>query len=203
MKRSFLTISVVLCWVCMSVSAQHINKEERQLALKHLKSTQSDLSRLAKGLSDVQLNYKPDKSAWSIAECIKHIALTEDNIWNYFVATAWASEPKADRRDEVVMTDEQLIAAIESRANKVKTNEAFEPSQLKVAPLEALELFQKSRKSHIAAFEEANNAMRHQYASLPFGIIDGYQAVLFLSAHTRRHIEQIKEVMASPGFPAQ
>ncbi len=35
----------------------------------------------------------------------------------------------------------------------------------------------------------------------PGGELDGYQWMMYLSGHTRRHLAQIKEVMASANFP--
>jgi hypothetical protein len=43
--------------------------------------------------------------------------------------------------------------------------------------------------------------MRNHVAQMPFGYIDAYQLIVFISAHTRRHIMQIEEVKANPAFP--
>ena len=43
--------------------------------------------------------------------------------------------------------------------------------------------------------------LRNHYAQLPFGTIDAYQALLFISGHTERHILQIVEVMENDDFP--
>ncbi len=43
--------------------------------------------------------------------------------------------------------------------------------------------------------------LRNHYAKFPFGVMDSYQVLLFMSAHTERHIYQIEEVKADPNLP--
>ena len=43
--------------------------------------------------------------------------------------------------------------------------------------------------------------LRNHYAQLPFGTIDAYQSLIFMSGHTERHILQIKEIMEDDNFP--
>jgi hypothetical protein len=38
---------------------------------------------------------------------------------------------------------------------------------------------------------------------LPFGTIDAYQGILFMSAHTERHVRQIEEIMDDENFPEE
>jgi hypothetical protein len=45
--------------------------------------------------------------------------------------------------------------------------------------------------------------MRNHVINFPLGMMDAYQLVLLMSAHTNRHTQQIKEVMADPNFPKQ
>lgn len=41
---------------------------------------------------------------------------------------------------------------------------------------------------------------RHHYAQFPFGAVDDFQMLLFISAHTERHVAQMQEV-SPKGFP--
>ena len=76
--------------------------------------------------SEEQLNYKATPEFWSIAECVEHIAISEGNI---FEVIKESLKPEADPslRSEIKMTDDQILAIIADRTNKVKTSEAFEP----------------------------------------------------------------------------
>ena len=58
-----------------------ISADERKALLTDLKNTEKGLMTAIKGLSTEQLNFKPTADAWSIAECVEHIAISETNIF--------------------------------------------------------------------------------------------------------------------------
>jgi len=64
-----------------------------------------------KELPDVQLNFKPEEGAWSIAECMEHIEVSEKNIFG-IVQMTLKNAPDPSRRNEVKMTDEELLSII-------------------------------------------------------------------------------------------
>ncbi len=49
---------------------------------KLLKDTEKNLKEQLKGLSEAQLKFKPAPDRWSIEECVKHIAMSEDIMAN-------------------------------------------------------------------------------------------------------------------------
>lgn len=201
MKKTLLFF-IVFIFAAFQVSAQNqMNDAERKFAVKYLNETKDDMMKVIKGLSDEQLNFKPDEESWSIAECVKHITLSEQNIWAGFVTAGLASPADPSKRADVQMTDQQLMGVIESREQKVKTFAPFEPEN-KPEPLkEVLKEFKSLRDEHIKFAKNSNDDLRNRYAQLPFGTVDVYQAMLFMSGHTKRHTDQMREVMASPNFP--
>tara|TARA_R110001592_G_scaffold16068_6_gene68785 strand:- start:369 stop:977 length:609 start_codon:yes stop_codon:yes gene_type:complete len=201
MKKTLLFF-IVFLFVALQTSAQNqMTDAERSFAIKYLNETKDDMMKVIKGLSDEQLNFKPDEESWSIAECVKHIALSEQNIWAGFVTAGLASPADPSKRADVQMTDQQLMGVIESREQKVKTFAPFEPAN-KPEPLkEVLKEFKNLRDEHIKFAKNSNDDLRNRYAQLPFGTVDVYQAMLFMSGHTKRHTDQMREVMASPNFP--
>lgn len=199
MKKTILFFATML-FAVVSVNAQ-MTKEERKFAVKHLTDTQKDMMKLIKGLSEEQLNYKPDAETWSIAECAKHIAISEQNLWAGFVDASLKQDPDPSKRSEVAMSDDQLMGIIESREQRVKTAPPFEP-EAKPEPLEeVLKEFNALRAEHIKFTKKSTDDLRNRYGQLPFGTIDAYQAIIFMSGHTKRHTDQMREVMASEGFP--
>ncbi len=58
-----------------------LTNEERSAAVKYLKALESDLYEAVKGFSMEQLNYKPTADSWSIAECVQHITISEQQIF--------------------------------------------------------------------------------------------------------------------------
>ena len=65
-----------------------------------------------------------------------------------------------------------------------------------------VEEFKALRKSNMKYIKKTKDDLRNHYFDFPFGKVDALQVVLFMSGHTIRHTDQIKEVMRSPGFPA-
>ena len=66
---------------------------------------------------------------------------------------------------------------------------------------EALASFMKNREKLIEYVKSTNEDLRNHVATLPFGMIDSYQFVLFIAAHSNRHTQQIIEVKADPNYP--
>jgi len=64
-----------------------------------------------------------------------------------------------------------------------------------------LEEFKIKRAGHIAHIKETKDDLRNPFGELPFGWVDSYQLLIFMSAHTQRHTLQIEEVKANPNFP--
>ena len=127
MKRLLLSIIGVALVGSLATAQTTLTDEERSKAMEHLKKTNTELLKTVKGLSEEQLNYKPTEDAWSIANCIEHIAISENNIFG-IVEMTLKNDPDPSLRSEVKMSDDQVLGLIESREQKVKTRPEFEPT---------------------------------------------------------------------------
>ena len=104
-------------------------------------------------------------------------------------------------RSEVKMSDDDVIGLIQNRDQKVKTRPDLVPTNRFGSYDESLTEFKEKRKSNMKYVKSTEDDLRNRYFDFPFGKVDSYQIVLFMSGHTKRHTDQIKEVMASAGFP--
>lgn len=199
MKKFILNVAGLLL-VMVTIAQTSINEEERKKALNHLKETESTLISMTKSLTSEQLNFKTDESSWSIAECMEHIAISEKNIIE-MVQSSLKEDADPSKRSEVAMSDEQILGLITSREQKVKTREAFEPTNSFGGYSETVKAFRERRKANMKFVKSTDADLRNHYLQFPFGLIDSYQGVLFMSGHTKRHTDQIKEIMESDGFP--
>ncbi|WP_420318873.1 DinB family protein [Ekhidna sp.] len=199
MKRITLQLFCLL-WTVISIAQNSLSSEDQEKAIKHLKATQKELLAVVDGLNDEQINYKPNDDSWSVAECMEHIAISEKNLIE-MIKMSLQEEADPDKRSEVAMTDDQILGLITSREQKVKTREEFEPTNSFGGFDETIETFQKRRKANIKFVKSADKNLRNYYLQFPFGLIDSYQGILFMSGHTERHIDQIREILASEGFP--
>lgn len=199
MKKFILPI-VLLVLVGFGVINKGITDEEREFAVNHLISTQDRLLDITENLTEAQLDFKSSPESWSIAECVEHLAISEGMIGGMFQA-ALQTPANTSMRDSVQISDENLLAVISNRDQKVKTGEAFEPSGKFGSYEETLKTFTTKRCEHIDYIKTTEDDLRNHYGKLPFGTIDGLQIILFMSGHTERHVKQMEEVMQHEDFP--
>ncbi|MEP2023134.1 MAG: DinB family protein [Reichenbachiella sp.] len=198
--KTLMLIQALLLLGLNTYAQQKLTKEEKSTAINYLKQSQSELLIAVKDLSEDQLNYKPGEDAWSIAETMEHIAISEKNIFG-IVEMALKTDPDPSKRSEVKMADDQLLAIITSRDQKVKTRPEFEPTNSFGSFQGSLDAFNLQRKSNIIFVKKTKEDLRNRYYDFPFGTVDTYQVILFMSGHTQRHMKQIVETITSEGFP--
>src|SRR5579859_1667352 len=104
----FMGLSFIPTKRATSPAADTLSKKERNYAVKFLKETENDVVSKVKGLSQAQLEFKPAADRWSVEECVKHIAVTEQALWQ-MVSGTLQQPANPEKRSEIKMTDEQLI----------------------------------------------------------------------------------------------
>ena len=201
MKKIILPI-VVLAFVGFGVINSGLSDEERKTTTEHLMQTQERLISTVDGLTEAQLNFKATPESWSVAECVEHLAISE-NMLNGMLQGALKEPANPAMRDSVTMPDEELIGFISVRDTKVKTGKPFEPSGKYGTHEETLKAFTSKRQEHIEYINTTEDDLRNHYGKLPFATIDGLQIILFMSGHTERHVKQMEEVMAHEDFPSE
>lgn len=200
-KGILLLMLLVLTGLAGRVFSETISGKERKFMIDHLKESKSYFLKNVKGLSEEQLNFKANPEKWSIKECIQHITLTEANLWNWTDATLKQPANPAKRSD-IKVSDQDLINMMTNRTQKAQAPETARPEKATWKTTEeTLDAFKDKRAALIKFAKTTTDDMRNHVAETPFGPIDAYQMVLFLSAHTRRHTQQIEEVKADPSFP--
>ena len=199
LNRLFLLL-VAIATMSFNVFAPALTDAERKYAAKLLQESKDDLLKKVKGLTPEQLNYKSDATRWSVAECVEHIAISENNLWG-FAQSSLQQPADPSKRGEVKMTDDGIVKMITDRSSKIKTQELFEPKNNFGSYEASLDEFKKKRDEHIKYVNGTSDDLRNHYNDFPFGKLDTYQTILFMAAHSRRHTAQIEEVMKSAGFP--
>ncbi len=201
MGRYLLTLLVVT-GLAGTVNNNTVSKEERKYAVSLMKDTYKDAVKSVKGLSEAQLNFKAAPDKWSVLNCIYHIAATEKGLWGMFEG-AMKAPANPEKRTEIKVTDEQFVKMIQDRSTKAQAPEMFRPENIKYTSVEeALADFKTNRMNHIKYMKTSTEDMRNHVVQMPFGWVDCYQLYLLLGAHSNRHTQQINEVKASAGFPA-
>jgi uncharacterized damage-inducible protein DinB len=200
MKQLFL---LPLVAIMAFASPTALTKKERKFARENLKDTKKELVKTVKGLSEAQLKFKPAENRWSVEECVKHIAAAELLLWQT-VENGLKQPANPEKRSEIKMSDEQLLKGIKDRSSKFQAPEPIQPKNTTFQSTEeALSAFRTNRDKLIEYMKNTQEDMRNHVINFPVGMMDAYQLVLLVSAHSSRHTDQIKEVMADPNFPKQ
>ena len=196
--------SVTLALVCAllfawTARAQELTKDERDKALAYLESSRKEVLDAVKDLTPAQWNFKPAPDRWSIAECMEHIAASEDFIRGN-IENGVMKAPAAPGRDTAAI-DAGIIANVPARKNKVQAPEAIKPTNRYGSPQNSVAHFLESRVK-TEEFLKSASGLRDHAADSPTGQKwDAYEFVLLIAAHSERHTNQIKEVKTDPNYP--
>ncbi|MEP7319477.1 MAG: DinB family protein [Panacibacter sp.] len=200
MKKLSVLIAATMLFAFVDRPAS-LTDAERKYAADLLQQTEDGVAKAVAGLSEAQLNFKPAPDKWSVSDCVKHIAVTEQGLWQMTNGAIQAAA-NPEKRADIKATDEQVVQMIESRERKVKTAPPMEPQNTPYKSMtEALESFKTNRGKLIEYVKTTDTDLRNHVASLPMGTYDSYQMILFIAAHSNRHTQQIEEVKADPNFP--
>ncbi len=199
MKKILSYTALSIC-LLGHVIGQSLTAADRDKAVAQFKQTKKELLKTVKGLSDEQLNYKPDETTWSVAECLEHLTISEQTLFG-IVQMTLQSEPDPTGREDVRMSDEEVLGLIKDRSSKVKTRPDLEPTNQFGSVEGTLNAFKERRDTNIEFVKTTDEDLRNRYFEFPFGKVDAVQVLLFISGHSQRHIDQMKELIAMQSFP--
>ena len=175
-----------------------ITAAERESAIKLLQSRKEMLVVTVAGLSQEQWHFKPDSECWSIAEIVEHLATVEAFVPTMIQARVLSSEPI---KETLESNDLPLQTRVAGRRSKVQAAEMARPKGRWRLEAELIAAFCAARDNTIAYAAATQDDLRHHAGAHPsLGVLDGYQWLLFLAAHTERHIAQIRELQALAGY---
>jgi len=203
MKSLFLLASLLASTIFSIPLKDGITDAERKFAMKEFQRTKQRFLDDVKGLSAQQLSFKADTSRWSVAQCIEHIALAENLIWQWTQGTL--SQPATpEKAAEVKVTDEQILKRMIDRSQTFKAPEMLQPVGKFASTDAAIEAYTRRRDSTINYISTTKDDLKNHFVQHPaLGTINTYQLLLLLSGHSERHTLQIEEVKANPAFPKQ
>jgi len=168
-------------------------------AVAHLERTRKMFQEEIAGLSEAQWKFKPAPERWSVAECAEHITESEDFLRGLAEKNAKASAGAETSQ----VPDAKVVATVTDRSAKFKAPEPLVPSGRFASREDVAREFDARRARTVELVRSHPEAeLRKRVRPNPaLGAVDAYQFFLFLSGHTERHILQMREVKADPGFP--
>lgn len=184
-----------------SVRAQDATPADKEKALAYLETSKKGVLAATKGLSEAQWNFKPAPDKWSVAECMEHIAASEDFIRDS-VAEKVMKAPAAPDRD-IAKIDAGIMAMVPDRTTKVQAPEPIRPTNRYGSPDASIKHFVESR-AKTEEYLKSTADLRGHAGDSPMGAKwDAYEFILLIAAHSERHTKQIEEVKANPNFPVK
>ena len=127
--------------------------------------------------------------------------MAEKNLFDFAQGSLKEAANPDKRKELKFATEQDVIKMITDRSFRVKTREGFIPANQFGSAQKSLDAFVERRNNLIDYIKKTDDDLRNHFVTLPFGTMDTYQFLIFLSAHTKRHTLQIEEVKANPGFP--
>ncbi len=175
--------------------------------ISELKKTTDDASETFGALTPEQLNWKPAEKSWSIAQCLDHLILTNEQFYREFDKLAAGGRKNTFWQNYSPLTGffgRFLIKAVteDSKKAKAPSKSIVPPSDL---PSDIVEKFEKNIAGVIEKIEACAKADRVKtVVSSPFLAVMTYKlddAYTVLVEHAKRHIRQARRVMAADEFP--
>jgi hypothetical protein len=176
------------------------------------------------------LTYQPRPGSWSIAQCIDHLALTEEYVLRFvrerllasadpllgaFPSTTKDRKPVPDLPPRMSKVEDALILrwmtdrtpAVAVPVDRRPPIQEISPRATIAEPHSVIKNFIQVRAATLEYVKITRDDLRGHLAqsSMPefpdIKFSDAYQWLLRMSAHTERHLMQIHEVRRSKGYP--
>lgn len=187
----------------VQISAELSDLNDKEYLLNYFRETEQNLQNSVVGLTEAQMTFKPSEEAWSISQCLEHIIRTEDMLFGMAKETM-GKPANPNRKNEVKLTPEELIAEVRDRSKKVQAPQELQVPGKYKGPETAMNEFEAQRQLVLEYIETTPvEEMRNHISDSPFGPVDGYHSIMYIAGHTDRHTLQIEEIKQAEGFPQQ
>jgi hypothetical protein len=168
---------------------------ERQRLIAHFEMTESWLADEVANLSPEQLKFRPSPNAWNILDCVEHLDLAEAEYWKMLQSSMAAP---ASRKLSKSTDIDRMWYGIDRR-ERAKTVPSETPKSTYPSIEAALKDFRAQRATMLTYARTSQEDWRHHM--IPDWNRDAYQWLLMISAHSQRHILQIRENKHDAAYP--
>src|SRR5690606_25905383 len=167
--------------------------KSKEFLLDYFQQTVDGLHRSIEGLSESQMQYKSSPDKWSISQCLEHIVITEEMLFE-MSKELLAKPANPERKEEVKITDQEVLEGISSRSYKATAPPEVQPKGKYDSSEAALEDLKEQRTEILQFIKNASEEdLRNHISDSPFGPTDGFHSLLYIAGHTERHTHQIEE----------
>ena len=178
--------------------------DERTKVLGWLEASRREFLAATDHVSDAQWKWKPAPERWSVGEVAEHIVLAEAGQFAN-VKKALSADASPDWEQKTRGKTEMIEMVIAPRLGKATSPEPLVPGG-KMTREQARERFEGLRVEIVKFAQETTAPLKEHLAPHPMPVFDplnAYQWLIYAPLHTQRHLKQIAEVKATPGYPQQ
>ena len=184
---------------------------ELQQLLTEIAAADDDARALVAGLSDQQANWQPDEgAAWSVAQCLDHLAKSNAVYTTHFLAVAERARAAGGGTFSGLRptwAGRRFVKSLEPppRQRTRTFKNLVPPSSIPVARALAGYLASHEPYRRLVALAAELDPNRIVAANPFIGLVRMRlsTALLVIPAHDRRHLWQARQVMQHAGFPAR
>jgi hypothetical protein len=173
-----------------------MTQRDRDRLIAHLQLTGSWLPDEVMHLSPAQLEYRAAPDKWTIAEVVQHLVIAEPGYWK--LLQNGVHQPHAAGFKSKASDADVLWYGID-RTHRQKTSTEEDARGQTIQVSEALAKWVQFHDTMLQYAKTTEDDLRaHDVREWN---VDAYQWFLEISTHAQRHILQIREIKADPGFP--
>jgi hypothetical protein len=191
-KTGYLLLVLLVITGLAGTFHSSLSKKERKTAISYLKETKSFFLNSVKGLSNAQLDYKSVPGKLSIRQCMAYVTAAEKNISGLAIKNLQQPSDPA-KRNELTIKDEEIIRIIADPVQKATAPEFLEPLPAGLTTDRNADEFKSLREKNIDFLKTTTQDLRNHFLQHPvLGMVDNYQYLLMMAAHTKRYTLQIE-----------
>jgi hypothetical protein len=194
-SRAVATAAVAASVSAGAIKAAPLTTTERQHLVAHLEMTAAWLSDELDGLTPAQANFRRQPEAWTIAEVLDHLIVVAPIYWQDLQAAL--KQPRGTRRS--AMSDADVLWYGIDRTNREQAIPGERTGGLVRDLKTGLDAYRKHHDRLLQYIKTTDDDLREHIVQRQ--TCDAYQWALLISTHEQRHILQIREIKADPGFP--
>ena len=193
--RRTIAVAVLAVWAYGgSPAAAELSDVDRRRLLAHLEMTAAWLGDEVSDLSAAQVRFRPAPDRWSVAEVLEHLVVVGEIYWTDLQAALQQPPGRGS-----AMTDAEVLwYGIDRTRREQAIPSERPPGQLRDVP-KALDEYRRHQERLVQYVKTTRDDLRGHIVDRQG--CDAYQWALLISTHEQRHILQIREIKAHPGFP--
>ena len=199
--RGAAVAAVIIALSVSAPAASEISSQERTKLVQYLTTTRDQVLAESAKLSDEQWKFKPGPDRWSVGEVVEHLALAENFIFDAEQKAMAGPAATAEQQAATKGKDDIVLKVIPDRTKKAQAPEPIQPKERLGNRAAVLAAFRERRGKTLEYARTTKDDLRARVGDSPMGPLDAYQWLLFVGAHTQRHLAQIREVKADAKFP--